>query len=311
MNNYKRSKIFGKKEKLNFFIVLCLVIGVISVSYLTIKGSMDQDTYAEKSENKVVQNSMKSEQELNVNESTMDNAIQVKDTNKNIASGEVLGNSTEDSKVNNNLENSDSNIDLNNANSTSDTNKEQLNFTEEKKDNTNPLEKNTSGNDLAKEDTKEVVSTEPKEEVAQVSSNKSITFVSPVEGSLIRGYTTDTIYSKTLNSWRTREGIDLKAEKGTNVVSVLDGVVEKIDNDLTERGQYIVINHDGGFKTIYTNLDDEVKVVSGQKVKQGEVIGKVGNSSGNYSNEDYGTHLNFVMYLNNEEVNPAEYLKLK
>ena len=152
---------------------------------------------------------------------------------------------------------------------------------------------------------------ETNEESAQVSTSGNISFVSPVEGAVIREYTNDTIYSKTLNTWRTREGIDFKAEIGSPVVSVLDGVVEKIDNDLTERGEYIVIKHEDGFKTMYTNLDEEVKVVIGQNVRKGEVIATVGNSSGNYSNEDYGAHLNFVMYLNNEEVNPSEYINFK
>lgn len=149
------------------------------------------------------------------------------------------------------------------------------------------------------------------EDAVQVSNDSNITFVSPVDGNIIRDYTSDTIFSKTLNTWRTKEGIDFKAEVGTPVMAVLDGTVEKIDNDLTERGQYIVIKHDGGFKTVYTNLDEEVKVVSGQKIRKGEVIASIGNSAGNYSNEDYGSHFNFIMYLNNEEVNPSEYIKFK
>lgn len=297
MNNYKRSKIFGKKEKFNFFIIVCLVIGVISAIYLTMKLSTSENTLADnKSENTIVQNSMKSDKELNVNENVMDNAIQVKDSlnDSSIVSDNVidnnLKNSTDDSKLANNVEKSDINID--------------------NKVNNNSIDKNVSEKEVAKNE-QEVAKQDDLNETAAVSSNKSISFIAPVDGSLIRGYTTDTIFSKTLNSWRTREGIDFKAENGANVVAALGGVVEKIDNDLTERGEYIVINHDGGFKTMYTNLDDEVKVVSGQKVKQGEVIAKVGNTSGNYSNEDYGTHLNFVMYLNNEQVDPTEYMSLK
>ena len=310
MNNYKRSKIFGKKEKFNFFVILCLVIGVISAIYLTVKLSADPEgALAEKNtQNSIVQNDTKNQHELNINESTIENAIQVKDTlngSNKVAQNNVddkLKSNADNSKLANNIEKSDSNINSKENNTNNNIPKQNINQNEVAKD----VKENNQATT-----TKETNVTEKDNDTVTVSTTKGISFVAPIEGSLIRGFSPDTIYSKTLNSWRTREGIDFKAEKGTNVVAALSGTVEKIDNDLTERGQYIVINHDGGFKTIYTNLDKEIKVVSGQKVKQGEVIAKVGNTSGNYSNEDYGAHLNFIMYLNNEEVNPADYITLK
>lgn len=283
MSNYRKSKIFGKKEKFNLFVFVGITL-FIFIMYLTSTPSKADKSQNEFGKSEISQNSTGFEQELNVNENIIDNAVQVKDDN-------VLD-------------------------------KQEIDINKEKSDeldNKNELATNdSSNNDLAQlnnesveNSTEKNIAMETNKESAQVSTSGNISFVSPVEGAVIREYTNDTIYSKTLNTWRTREGIDFKAEIGSPVVSVLDGVVEKIDNDLTERGEYIVIKHEDGFKTMYTNLDEEVKVVIGQKVRKGEVIATVGNSSGNYSNEDYGAHLNFVMYLNNEEVNPSEYINFK
>lgn len=271
MSNYRKSKIFGRKEKINLFVFMCIVLFAIFVIYLTMPSKTNQ-VQNQLSGNEVAKNSIEQNKNLNIDDSTMENALQV---------------------------NEDSNLNKNEAEDLSNTN--------------NIASNNSIGLDSIQSQGRaegEVVA-ETSEESEQVSTKGNITFGVPVEGSLIREYTTDTVYSKTLNTWRTREGIDFKAEVGTSVMSVLDGVIEKIDNDLTERGQYIVIKHEDGFKTVYTNLDDEVKVVNGQKVKKGEVIASVGQSSGNYSNEDYGSHLNFIMYLNNEEVNPSEYINFK
>ncbi len=284
MSNYRKSKIFGKKEKFNLFVFVGITLFIIFIMYLTSTPSKADKSQNEFGKSEISQNSTGFEQELNVNENIIDNAVQVKDDN-------VLD-------------------------------KQEIDINKEKSDeldNKNELATNdSSNNDLAQlnnesveNSTEKNIAMETNEGSAQVSTSGNISFISPVEGAVIREYTNDTIYSKTLNTWRTREGIDFKAEIGSPVVSVLDGVVEKIDNDLTERGEYIVIKHEDGFKTMYTNLDEEVKVVIGQKVRKGEVIATVGNSSGNYSNEDYGAHLNFVMYLNNEEVNPSEYINFK
>lgn len=279
MSNYRKSKIFGKKEKFNLFVFVCITLFIIFIMYLTSTPSKADKSQNEFGKSEISQNSTGFEQELNVNENIIDNAVQVKDDN-------MLDKQELDV-------NKDETDDLDNKNELA----------------INDLEQSTS--DEIENSTEKNMAMETNDESAEVSTSANISFVTPVEGSVIREYTNDTIYSKTLNTWRTREGMDFKAEIGSPIVSVLDGVVEKIDNDLTERGEYIVIKHDDGFKTMYTNLDEEVKVVIGQKVRKGEVIATVGNSSGNYSNEDYGAHLNFVMYLNNEEVNPSEYINFK
>lgn len=295
MSNSKRSNIFRKKQTINIGIFICVAIVLSLVIYFT-NVSIDNNTSQANNNDKKISQNGNFDNQLEINEKSKENAIQVQhdNTDKVEATQEVVSNNTENTKPS--IDNSSviTNVDKSDAQTTTKKNEGEVSMNQ------------TNDSSSVGEKTPQ------QEESAQVSSTSNITFSSPVEGgSLIREYTTDTIYSKTLNTWRTREGVDVKVENGTPVVSILDGVVEKIDNDLTEKGQYIVIKHDNGFKSVYTNLDEEVKVVNGQKVRKGEIIASVGNSSGNYSNEDYGSHLNFIMYLNNEEVNPAEYIKFE
>lgn len=307
MSNYRKSKIFGKKEKFNLVLLVGISLAVILIMYFSSKPAKMKDSKREFGKAELYQNDGKVQQELNINDNgVIDNAIQVKDDSK------------KDFDNSNRTNNSVSKKDLAKTNDVNGIVKSDENVKEVANSNVKEGEQKITNksdevqkNSTTNQETNKNVVKEDSEKTTQVSNPSNISFVIPVEGNVIREFTTDTVFSKTLNTWRTREGIDFKAELGAPVVAVLDGVVEKIDNDLTERGEYIVIKHDDGFKTVYTNLDEEVKVVNGQKVRKGEVIATVGNTSGNYSNEDYGSHFNFVMYLNNEEVNPSEYINFK
>lgn len=296
MNNSKKSNIFRKKQTLNIGIFICVAIALSLVIYFTNVPVDNSTSQVNNNETKIAQNGS-FDNELDINEKSKDNAVQVNNQDK------VNKTELTEEVASNNVDNTKSNID--NSANTNNLDKGESQTISQKDESKVSLNESSNSSDVVEKASQD-------EEIAQVSSTGNITFSSPLEGgTLIREYTTDTIYSKTLNTWRTREGVDLKAENGTPVVSILDGVVEKIDNDLTEKGQYIVIKHDNGFKSVYTNLDEEVKVVNGQHVRKGEIIASVGDSSGNYSNEDYGAHLNFIMYLNNEEVDPAEYIKFE
>lgn len=66
-------------------------------------------------------------------------------------------------------------------------------------------------------------------------------------------------------------------------------------------GYYVKINHGNGLYTTYAHLDS-IAVVQGQKVSNGQQIGKVGNT-GNSS----GPHLHFEVYRNGVRVNPKNY----
>ena len=114
-----------------------------------------------------------------------------------------------------------------------------------------------------------------------------------------------------MGTWRTHFGIDIKADLGKDVKAVQEGVVVKIENDNTEYGEYIEIKHPNGLITRYGNLDSKVSLKVNDKVKQGDVVGKVGNTAGNYSSEKYGSHLHFQVIKNGKDEDPAKYVSYK
>lgn len=131
-------------------------------------------------------------------------------------------------------------------------------------------------------------------------------FTRPVFGEITYEFAYDKlIYSKTLDEWRNHSGIDLKADRGTPIKVVADGIVLDIKND-PRLGIMIVVEHTKSIKTVYANLANGDMVTPNQKVKQGEVIGAVGNTAKFEAAEP--PHLHFEVLKDNKPVNPQSYL---
>ena len=113
------------------------------------------------------------------------------------------------------------------------------------------------------------------------------------------------LYSNTLNEWTTHLGIDIKADKTTVVKAAYEGTVESIKND-PRYGLTVIIEHDDGFKTVYSNLLTSEFVVEGEKVKTGQTIGTVGNTATFESKDE--SHLHFEILKDNEKVDPTLYV---
>lgn len=71
-------------------------------------------------------------------------------------------------------------------------------------------------------------------------------------------------------------GIDIEAPLGTPVHAVAAGRVTAITWQ-RGRGNLVIINHGGGFYTVYTHLN-EIFVNLQEPVEGGEVIGRVGET---------------------------------
>ncbi len=138
-------------------------------------------------------------------------------------------------------------------------------------------------------------------------TQKDPTFTMPVEGEVVKHYGKDKlIYSETLKEWTTHLGIDIKADKTTIVKSSSDGVVKSIKND-PRYGLTVVIEHENGFTSVYSNLLTAEFVVVGENVKAGQTLGTVGNSATFEILDD--PHLHFEILKDGVAVDPEMYVK--
>jgi len=96
-------------------------------------------------------------------------------------------------------------------------------------------------------------------------------------------------------------GIDIKAKSGTPVKSVLDGVVSTITY-IRGHGNLIIIDHGGGFSTVYAQIDD-ISVHENEYVQKGSTIATVVNPENN--NPEI---LHFEVWGNQQKLNPQIWL---
>lgn len=164
---------------------------------------------------------------------------------------------------------------------------------------------NVNVDDSSNEDIEEksIKATKAEEKVVTKKVEEKLVFSPPLDGEIQKMYSLDkVIYSKTLEQWKTHDGIDISADEGTEVKSIEKGVVDSIQND-SFYGTTIQIEHKSGYRSVYCNLDENVYVSVGDSVIKGQKIGKVGNTSiGEYLDDP---HLHFMLYLNDESINPT------
>ena len=131
--------------------------------------------------------------------------------------------------------------------------------------------------------------------------------VSPLNGEVVTVFSVDQlVYNETLADWRTHDGIDISAVQGTTVLSASSGTVSSVTDDPL-MGTTVVISHDGGYQTTYSNLQARPNVEAGETVSAGQIIGAVGRTAAAESAQ--GPHLHFSVTRDGEAVDPNEYLK--
>lgn len=134
-------------------------------------------------------------------------------------------------------------------------------------------------------------------------NNKSYTALPlPVSGKVIRGY--GMAIDPVDNMERFHAGIDIAAPVGSPVKVVYDGKVARI-GDSPALGKYVLVEHEGGFFTLYGGLA-EAAVEEGQSLKAGQAVGEVGNN-GDIS----GGGLHFEVRENSKLVDPMTRLQLE
>lgn len=133
--------------------------------------------------------------------------------------------------------------------------------------------------------------TDAVEVIAKPSEKNELNFIKPLEGIILQEFAKDKlVYSKTLEEWITHNGIDIKGEEAEPVKASESGKIK--DKKMDPRyGNTIIIEHNDGYKTIYSNLSTLDLVQVNQNVKKGEIISGVGAGYGFESEE--GAHIHF------------------
>lgn len=104
-----------------------------------------------------------------------------------------------------------------------------------------------------------------------------------------------------LDQKEVHSGLDFVAATGKNVYATGDGTVTLTAFSRTGYGNEIVLDHGFGFGSRYAHLS-QILVRDGQKVKRGQLIGKVGASG-----RATGPHLHYEVLYEKRPVNPAFY----
>ncbi|MBE6713232.1 MAG: M23 family metallopeptidase [Ruminococcaceae bacterium] len=153
------------------------------------------------------------------------------------------------------------------------------------------------------------VNKEPEEDVSVQSQPTPPTYTMPVAGNVTKPFSNDIlVYSTTMNDYRVHNGVDIVTAVGTPVKAFTDGTVEAIYEDPL-MGHTIVVDHGNNTKSYYSNLTSAFPegIVAGKKVKEGEVIGGVGESILIECAEE--PHLHFEVMVGSEYVDPMSYFQ--
>ncbi len=268
-------------------IILYVGIGIAVLAVIVFALFMYSKTLSDDVKN----STMSLEQMANIasNNNTTTNA---QDNNTKSASSQI-GKSVEDSK--------------NEVNNTSSSNLQSTNNQNNTSNTSNVANTNNSSNNTKKTTSNTAKTNDKTEKTKEETTKKELSFVKPVEGDIVREFAKDNlVYSETLKEWVTHMGIDIKAEKTTVVKSAEEGTVKSIKND-PRYGLTIVIEHENGFQTVYSNLLTSEFVVEGEKVEKEQSIGTVGNTAAFEIADE--PHLHFEILKDSIQVDPNIYIK--
>ena len=94
-------------------------------------------------------------------------------------------------------------------------------------------------------------------------------------------------------------GVDVAAPRGSAIVAPAGGVVALVHQDMFYTGKTVMIDHGLGLTTVYAHMDD-VSVIEGQVLSQGDQLGTVGKTG-----RATGPHLHWGMTWKSTHLDPA------
>ena len=103
--------------------------------------------------------------------------------------------------------------------------------------------------------------------------------IMPVEGEISHPFSNnELVKSETLGVWKTHDGCDILCDVGTDVKSMSEGVVKMIDSS-SIWGVCVTVEQSNGLEVQYCGLAKDLNIKTGASVKQGEIIGKTGDTN--------------------------------
>ena len=124
-------------------------------------------------------------------------------------------------------------------------------------------------------------------------------WISPVDG-VITSYCGER-ENPILHKQEIHDGVDIAVAEGTEVRAVKSGVVTEVRTSDTY-GNLMKYETEDGYEVMYAHLS-KVMVKEGEKIKQGQVVAKSGNTG-----LSTGPHLHYGIYQKGELVDPLPFL---
>ena len=140
------------------------------------------------------------------------------------------------------------------------------------------------------------ISSDPSKKLPTIAARSSSKFSWPVRGKILSHYGAK-------SGGLFNDGINIGASRGTAVKASENGVVAYAGNEVKGMGNLVIIQHSGGWMTVYAHMDS-MSVRRGARVSVGQKIGTVG-ATGKVDRPQ----LHFEIRKGTKAYNPASYLR--
>ena len=149
---------------------------------------------------------------------------------------------------------------------------------------------------VAKKDAPKKISSDPTKKLPKITSRSSSKFSWPVRGKILSNYGAK-------SNGLFNDGINISASRGSAVKAAENGVVAYAGNEVKGMGNLVIIQHSGGWMTVYAHMD-AMNVRRGARVNVGQKIGTIGQTG-----KVDSPQLHFEIRKGTKAYNPTVYLK--
>lgn len=149
---------------------------------------------------------------------------------------------------------------------------------------------------VVKKDAPKKISSDPTKKLPKITSRSSSKFSWPVRGKILSNYGAK-------SNGLFNDGINISASRGSAVKAAENGVVAYAGNEVKGMGNLVIIQHSGGWMTVYAHMD-AMNVRRGVRVNVGQKIGTIGQTG-----KVDSPQLHFEIRKGTKAYNPTVYLK--